>query len=104
MNNLVYLAFNKSSSALSSEKVRQAVALAIDRAKLADESFQGHAKAAYTPFNPDWNVISGKDYTVKTDLEAAGKLLDEAGYTSKMMPCARTQTKTAHSQDSRQQR
>ena len=83
MNNLVYLAFNKSSSALSSEKVRQAVALAIDRAKLADESFQGHAKAAYTPFNPDWNVISGKDYTVKTDLEAAGKLLDEAGYTSK---------------------
>ena len=69
MNNLVYLAFNKSSSALSSEKVRQAVALAIDRAKLADESFQGHAKAAYTPFNPD--------------LEAAGKLLDEAGYTSK---------------------
>ena len=83
MNNLVYLAFNKSCSALSSEKVRQAVALAIDRAKLADESFQGHAKAAYTPFNPDWNVISGKDYTVKTDLEAAGKLLDEAGYTSK---------------------
>lgn len=82
-NNLVYLAFNKSCSALSSEKVRQAVALAIDRAKLADESFQGHAKAAYTPFNPDWNVISGKDYTVKTDLEAAGKLLDEAGYTSK---------------------
>ena len=83
MNNLVYLAFNKSCSALSSEKVRQAVALAIDRAKLADESFQGHAKAAYTPFNPDWNVISGKDYTVKTDLEVAGKLLDEAGYTSK---------------------
>lgn len=95
MNNLVYLAFNKSSSALSSEKVRQAVALAIDRAKLADESFQGHAKAAYTPFNPDWNVISGKDYTVKTDLEAAGKLLDEAGYTSKMTPCARTQTKNS---------
>lgn len=82
MNNLVYLAFNKSSSALSSEKVRRAVSLAIDRAKLADESFQGHAKAAYTPFNPEWSVISGKDYTVSTDLEAAGKLLDEAGYTS----------------------
>ena len=83
MNNLVYLTFNKSSSALSSEKVRQAIALAVDRAKLADESFQGHAKAAYTPFNPDWSAVADKDYTVKTDLEAAGKLLDEAGYTSK---------------------
>lgn len=82
MNNLVYMTFNKSSSALSSEKIRQAIALAIDKEKIANESFQGHATAAYTPFNPDWGVISGKDYTQKTDLDAAGKLLDEAGYTT----------------------
>lgn len=82
MNNLVYMTFNKSSSALSSEKVRQAIALAVDREKIANESFQGHATAAYTPFNPDWGVTSGKDYTQKTDLDAAGKLLDEAGYTT----------------------
>lgn len=82
MNNLVYMTFNKSSAALSSEKVRQAIALAVDREKIANESFQGHATAAYTPFNPNWSVISGKDYTLKTDLDAAGKLLDEAGYTT----------------------
>lgn len=83
MNNLVFMTFNKSSSVLSSEKVRQAISLLIDREKIADEAFQGHAQAAYTPFNPDWNVLSGKDYTIKTDLEAAGKLLDEAGFVSK---------------------
>ncbi|MBQ2774559.1 MAG: hypothetical protein IJF40_01555 [Clostridia bacterium] len=102
MNNMVFMTFNKGNSALASEKVRQAISLLVDRSKIADTAFQGHAKAAYTPFNPDWNVISGKDYTstkaaytpsnpdwnailgedytITTDIEAVEKLLDEAGY------------------------
>ena len=80
MNNMVFMVFNKGNSALSSEKVRQAIALLIDRDQIADKAFQGHAKAAFTPFNPDWSAIAGKDYTLKTDADAAGKLLDEAGY------------------------
>ncbi len=84
MNNMVFMTFNKSgNSALSNEKIRQAINLLVDRSKIADTAFQGYAKAVYTPFNPDWNVLSSKDYTVKADVEAAEKLLDEAGYKTK---------------------
>lgn len=103
MNNLVYLTFNKSSSALSSEKVRQAIALAVDRAKLADESFQGHAKAAYTPFNPDWSAVADKDYTVKPTSKRRESCSTRRAIPRKTTQRARTPTKTARAQDSCQQ-
>ena len=80
MNNMVYVAFNKKNEDLRNEKVRQAISLLIDRAEVADKGFKGYAKPTYAPFNPNWDVLSGKDLTITKDVDAAIKLLEEAGF------------------------
>lgn len=80
MNNMVYVAFNKKSEDLKSEKVRQAISLLINRAEIAQKGFKGYAEATYVPFNPQWDAIKGKDLIIEKDVDAAIKLLEEAGF------------------------
>jgi len=78
MNNLVFLAFNSATAKLQSTEIRQAISLLVDRQSLAATPFQGHARAAFSPFNPDFAVDA--DYTFSADPQGAVKLLETAGY------------------------
>jgi len=86
LNNLVYLAFNSGRSAVARPAFRRAVALLLGRDELVLTAFQGHARAAATPFNPDWYALAGLDEAVipstsaTTDKSAVAELLAEAGY------------------------
>lgn len=79
INNFVYLAFNSASEAFADKNIRQAVNLAIDRNKIVSTAFQGHARVAYTPFNPDWYELVSKDLIVSKDVAAATQLIEESG-------------------------
>lgn len=79
INNFVYLAFNSSSEIFSNQLIRQAVNLAIDRSKITATAFQGHARAAYSPFNPDWYKLASKDLVISVDTEKAKELIAQSG-------------------------
>lgn len=79
LNNLVYLGFNNSSAKLQNVAVRQAIAQLINKNTVAATAFQGHARAAFTPFNPAFVGIAGYDFTPDTGNAVA--LLEQAGYT-----------------------
>ncbi len=80
MNNFIFLGINNYSTKLSDPILRQSINAVIDREKIINEGFQGYAKAAYTPFNPNWYALDsvkqpGKD--VKKD-EALKYISDNA--------------------------
>ncbi len=77
-NNLVYLVLNNASANLQNAVVRQAVNLLVDRESIASTSFQGHARATSTPFNPAWT--SQYNFIFKPDTKAAIELLENAGF------------------------
>lgn len=79
LNNLVFLGFNSASANLQHADVRQAISLLIDRKTVATTAFQGHARAAFTPFNPDFAGITGYDFV--PDTINAVQLLEQAGFT-----------------------
>ena len=79
INHFVYLAFNSSSSIFSDPLVRQAVNLAINRSEISTTAFQGHSRAAYSPFNPDWYKLASKDLMVSVDKEKAKELITQSG-------------------------
>ena len=79
INNFVYLAFNSSSSVFSNQLIRQAVNLAINRSEIATTAFQGHSRAAYSPFNPDWYKLASKDLVVSVDMNKAKELIAKSG-------------------------
>lgn len=79
LNNLIFLGFNSASVNLQNTNVRQAISLLIDRKIVAATAFQGHARAAFTPFNPDFAGIAGYDFI--PDTGNAAELLEQAGYT-----------------------
>lgn len=81
MNALVYLGCNSASVALSDAAVRRALSQLIDRKTLASSGFAGWAKAATTPFHPDWGeaeALAGVSDT--RDLPGALHLLETVGY------------------------
>ncbi len=78
INNFVYLAFNNSGAVFSNVLLRRAVNLAIDRQQIVSTAFQGHARIAYTPFNPDWYPIVSKDTTVQRNKTEAAKLIAQS--------------------------
>ena len=71
INNFVYLGINSESELLSDTNLRRAINLAINRNEIVTTAFQGHARATYSPFNPDWFALSSKDLVVSTDLPKA---------------------------------
>lgn len=79
INNFVYLAFNGSSDIFADKLLRQAVNLAVDRQEITSTAFQGHARIAYTPFNPDWYPIASKDLIVSQSTEKAAELITQSG-------------------------
>ncbi len=79
INNMVYLGFNQSSAILSSPEIRRAINLAIDRSEITSTAFQGHARAAYAPFNPDWYALSSKDLIISKNITKAAELIATSG-------------------------
>lgn len=78
INNFVYLAFNNSSAIFSDKLLRRAVNLAIDRQQIVSTAFQGHARIAYTPFNPDWYTVVSKDTVITRDNAKAAELVSQS--------------------------
>lgn len=78
-SSLLFMFVNHESPAVQDVRVRQALALAIDRAALAGSVAQGNAVAANSLFPPGFLSCPGfAEYTF--DPEAARGLLDDAGY------------------------
>ncbi len=78
INNFVYLGINYESTIFSDVNIRKAINLVIDRNEIASSAFHGHARAVYSPFNPDWYALSSKDLTVTNDKEEAEKIIEES--------------------------
>lgn len=78
INSFVYLAFNSTSDIFSNKLIRQAVNLAVDRQKISATAFQGHAREAYTPFNPDWYPLASKDLVISRDKVRATELIADS--------------------------
>lgn len=79
INNLVYLGFNSQSDIFGDIAVRKAVNLLIDRTEIVQTAFQGHARLAYTPFNPDWYALKTKDLVISRNESEAKALLESSG-------------------------
>lgn len=78
INNMVYLTFNYKSEMFANAKIRQAVNLALDRNEIVTTAFQGHARAAYAPFNPEWHALASKDLIIPQSIEKASQLIAES--------------------------
>lgn len=79
INSFVYIAFNSASDIFSNELVRQAVNLSIDRTEIVTTAFQGHAREAFSPFNPDWYMLASKDLIVSKNTQGAAELVAKSG-------------------------
>src|SRR3546814_685893 len=85
---LVELELNTTKPPFDNQKVRQAVAYAIDRKFIIDNIWFGFGKPATGPISSNF-AASGlytddvKDYNVPNGAEIANKLLDEAGFPRK---------------------
>lgn len=79
INNFVYLAFNPASEKFADPAVRRAINLAIDREDVVVTAFQNRARAACSPFNPDWGPLASKDLTITSNPERARLLISESG-------------------------
>lgn len=78
INNFIYLGFNSESEVFTDSNLRQAINLAINRNEIVTTAFQGHARAAYSPFNPDWYALSSKDLVVSMDLPKAEEYVSQS--------------------------
>lgn len=79
LNNLVYLGINGDNEYLNSPLIRRAINSALNRQNIVTTAYQGHAKAAYTPFNPDWHRIAGSVDEVVTESLTIEELLSQSG-------------------------
>lgn len=77
LNSLVFVGFHAETEALLPAQVRQAITLAVDRKAIVAQAFQGHARAADTPFNPDWYALGAKESAPADSLAAAKALIAE---------------------------
>lgn len=78
INNFIYLGFNSESGVFSDKLLRQAVNLAINRREIVATAFQGHAREAYSPFNPDWYALASKDLIITGNTQKAAQLIEES--------------------------
>ncbi len=76
-----YLGLNLAREKLADLRVRQAIALAIDRQEIIKYKFNGTARLATGLLAPSHWAYNGQVETYSRDLERAKALLDEAGYT-----------------------
>jgi peptide/nickel transport system substrate-binding protein len=80
---LFYLGFKTSRENVSDKRVRTALSMAIDRKQMVDSIYFGNGDPASGYINPKALDFSPEapQHLGKFDPEAAGKLLDEAGWT-----------------------
>lgn len=79
INNLVYLGFNEKDDIFVYPQLRMAVNLLIDREEIVQTAFQGHARVACSPFNPDWYAMGSGENLISRDPEKAKELIDSVG-------------------------
>lgn len=82
LTNIVYLVCNSKNEIFKDSNVKIAISYALDREKIADYSFTSYAKAAPTPFHPDFYRL--KDYddsALEHNVDLSNKILDSIGYT-----------------------
>ncbi|MEO6984506.1 MAG: ABC transporter substrate-binding protein, partial [Paralcaligenes sp.] len=82
---IVMLDFNTKTKPFDDARVRQAVAYAVNREFVINNIWFGYGKPATGPISSNFKVngfytSDVKDYNVKDGIDAANKLLDEAGY------------------------
>ncbi len=77
-----YLAFNLEHPILGEEKVRQAIAHAIDRERIIEYKFRGAARLSTGMLPPDHWAYEPDVMVFDFDPDRARELLDEAGYPS----------------------
>lgn len=81
-SNIQYLWFNTEAKPVDDKRVRQAIALAVDRKKIINDQLDGQATPASSILPVDsWAYADGSTYDF--NLEKAKQLLEEAGYTDK---------------------
>lgn len=85
---IVMLDFNTRVKPFDNQKVRQAIAYAIDRKFVIDNVWFGYGKPATGPISSNFKAnglytSDVRNYNVSNGLEIANKLLDEAGYPRK---------------------
>ena len=81
LNNMVYLGFNSSNPLFSDKNIRNAIAMAVDKASIADNSYDSLAEVTSFPFNPAWSKTQSlKDEESEFNSITAGSLLDKSGY------------------------
>lgn len=81
LNNIVYLGMNRNVPALSSSAIRTALYYAIDKEAICQSAYQGYAKAAVTPFNPDFYMLDGLDLPSRSgDAEKSDAIFSKMGY------------------------
>ncbi len=81
-NHITYMAINPlSNDVLKSEKVRQAIAYAINKDELNQAAFDGYAEPADFMYSPKMNIAApGDGFKYEYNPEKAKELLKEAGY------------------------
>ena len=72
---------NAARAPLDDARVRHAVALLVDRRKIAKHEFDGLARPALWPIWPGGPVVGVEAPVPDFDPATAGKLLDDAGWT-----------------------
>jgi len=80
LNNMVYIAFNKSNTVLTNTLIRQAINMIINKDQIASSAFQGHAVKTTTPFNPEWGELKGLSLNTENLPKSASQALKDAGF------------------------
>lgn len=84
LTNLVFLGMNSSSYGLSTSAVRRAVYYSINRQSIVANSFKKFAVESYTPYHPQWHLLTESDYDTSAlalDYSTAQNLMKNAGFT-----------------------
>ena len=82
LTNFVYIVCNSNNKILEDANIKKAVSYALDREKIAEFSFISYAKAAYTPFHPEYYKIKSYDIShLKHSVDLSNQILDSIGYT-----------------------
>jgi peptide/nickel transport system substrate-binding protein len=77
-----YIGWNNARAPFTDPRVRRAMTHAINRQEIIDALLYGHGQLATGPI-PPWHPMDPKLDPLPFDLDAAGRLLDEAGWTDR---------------------